>query len=500
MAASDNGPTSLDGITDCEEDEGVQNCDHEPRLEFDDSELEQNKPEDMDEIIHSISNLSRDSSFIRLNGGTISYLESPDELLEENFEEAFRDAMMNSDDLGEISKEVRPEEDFSDIAKYGVVEVAGDDYYGCKIVTIYAIKLPAKKTLDFNRLLKYLMFTLDKYVENDYTLIYFHCGLNSSNKPPLSWLWQAYKAMDRKYKKNLKSLNLVHPTNFIRFVWKIFKPAISVKFGQKVRYVNFLEELKPHLDLDQLVIPKEVIEHDKKLVEAAKVSWFPGSSSRLRQPISSVPSQLPTQQFNVSLRLLKERNNGQIIPRVVNCCIAYMNNENALMTEGIFRRSPSIKVVTDVQQLFNQGKEIDFDSYGAQGVHVAAVILKSFFRELPEPLLTFDLYDDVIDFQQISSNGGNCSDHQIKKLAVAKSLILQRLPEDNYKVLKFLIEFLVKVMDRSNMNKMTASNLAIVYGPNLLWSRNKQASLTSITNINHFTEFLLKNHDVVFVR
>lgn len=45
MAESDNGPTSLDGITDCEEDEGVQNCDHEPRLEFDDSELEQNKPE-----------------------------------------------------------------------------------------------------------------------------------------------------------------------------------------------------------------------------------------------------------------------------------------------------------------------------------------------------------------------------------------------------------------------------------------------------------------------
>ena len=102
-----------------------------------------------------LSNLSRDSSFIMLNGGgTISYLESPDELLEENFEEAFRDAMMNNDEIGELSKEVRPEEDFSDIAKYGVVEVAGDDYYGCKIITIYAIKLPTNKTLDFNRLLK----------------------------------------------------------------------------------------------------------------------------------------------------------------------------------------------------------------------------------------------------------------------------------------------------------------------------------------------------------
>jgi len=70
------------------------------------------------------------------------------------------------------------------------------------------------------------------FVEQDYSLVYFHYGLTSKNKPPLSWLWQAYKAFDRKYKKNLKALYLVHPTNFIRIVWQIFKPAI--------RYVHFL--------------------------------------------------------------------------------------------------------------------------------------------------------------------------------------------------------------------------------------------------------------------
>lgn len=119
---------------------------------------------------------------------------------------------------------------------------------------------------------------------------------------------------------------------------------------------------------------------------------------------------------------------------MVHGCISFLNNETALQTEGIFRRSPNIKLVSDVQNLFNQGKEVNFDDYGEQSVHVAAVILKSFLRELEEPLLTFDLYDDVIDFQQISS--GNHS--QIEKLAVAKSLILQRLPEDNYKVKLFL--------------------------------------------------------------
>ncbi|KFM71917.1 Rho GTPase-activating protein 68F, partial [Stegodyphus mimosarum] len=88
----------------------------------------------------------------------------------------------------------------------------------------------------------------------------------------------------------------------------------------------------------------------------------------------------------------------------------------------------------------------------------------------------------------------------IEKLPVAKSLILHRLPEDNYEILHYLFEFLVKVVDRSDLNKMTASNLAIVFGPNLLWARNKQASLFSITKINHFTEFLLKYHDLIFAK
>ncbi len=70
------------------------------------------------------------------------------------------------------------------------------------------------------------MHTLDMFVEEDYSLVYFHYGLSSNNKPPLTWLWQAYRAFDRKYKKNLKALYLVHPTNFIRIVWNVFKPAI----------------------------------------------------------------------------------------------------------------------------------------------------------------------------------------------------------------------------------------------------------------------------------
>lgn len=48
-------------------------------------------------------------------------------------------------------------------------------------------------------MLRYLKYTPDQYVETDYTIVYFHYGLNSQNKPSLGWLQSAYKEFDRKY-------------------------------------------------------------------------------------------------------------------------------------------------------------------------------------------------------------------------------------------------------------------------------------------------------------
>ena len=75
---------------------------------------------------------------------------------------------------------------------------------------------------------------------------------------------------------------------------------------------------------------------------------------------------------------------------------------------------------------------------------------------------------------------------------------LSRLPQQNYSVLKFLIEFLSLVIDRSCLNKMTSSNLAVVFGPNLTWSNDQSLSLNNIGPINSFTDYLLSNQDEIF--
>ncbi|XP_031158364.1 rho GTPase-activating protein 8-like [Sander lucioperca] len=368
---------------------------------------------------------------------------------------------------------------YYDVARHGIIQVSGDDRYGRKLIIFSSCCLPPSHQLNHRRLLEYLKFTLDQYVEMDYILVYFHYGLRSSNKPSLKWLREAYSEFDRKYKKNMKTLYVVHPTNFIRIVWNIFKPLISHKFGKKLTYVNYLSELGEHLNYEQLIIPPDVLRHDEKLRAAQKGEPPPS----VKTPPARPP--LPTQQFGVSLQYIREKNREAMIPPVITQTVTYLK-EKGLMTEGIFRRSARVQLIKDVQKLYNLGKAVNFDEFG--DVHVPAVILKTFLRELPEPLLTFRVYNQVQDFLNVESS---------LRITRCKQLV-ESLPEHNYIVAKYLLSFLHMVSQQSIVNKMSASNLACVFGVNLVWPRHGSISLSALTPINIFTDILIEHFHTVF--
>lgn len=368
---------------------------------------------------------------------------------------------------------------YYDVARHGILQVTGDDNYGRKLVIFSSCLMPPSHQLNHHHLLQYLMYTLDQYVESDYTVVYFHHGLRSNNKPSLHWLRNAYREFDRKYKKNLKALYVVHPTNFIRIIWNIFQPLISHKFGKKLTYVNYLAELRDHLSWDQLIIPPDVLRHDERLQAAQKGGPHPSSKTPPPRP------PLPTQQFGVSLQYIGEKNQGVMIPPVMSQTVSYLKDKG-LQTEGMFRRSARVQLIKDVQRLYNQGKPVVFEQYG--DIHVPAVILKTFLRELPEPLLTFALYHQIQDIVRVESS---------LRVTTCKH-ILESLPEHNYMVLKYLLCFLNMVSQQSIVNKMSPSNLACVFGVNLSWPSQGSVSLTSLTPLNIFTEILIEHYHTVF--
>ncbi|CAN8032272.1 unnamed protein product [Ixodes persulcatus] len=81
---------------------------------------------------------------------------------------------------------------------------------------------------------------------------------------------------------------------------------------------------------------------------------------------------------------------GPQVPRVVNCCLRYLE-DFGLNTVGIFRVSSSKRRVRQLREEFDSGREVHLDQERQQP-HDVAQLLKEYLRDLPQPLLTRDLY------------------------------------------------------------------------------------------------------------
>eukprot|EP00794_Sanderia_malayensis_P008615 gene8615-9545_t len=368
------------------------------------------------------------------------------------------------------------EKEFFDIAHFKVFQLAGDDVMGRPVIAFSACRLPVRELIDHQRLLKFAKATLDHYVVNDYTLVYFHYGLNSQNKPSLSWLLQVYKELDRKYKKNIKAFYIIHPSNFIKVAYAIMSPFLSKKFGKKIHNINRLDDLAPYIRLGQLDIPKDVRNHDEQLIAKSKAKPQSSTTSSFY-----VTPEIPkTQQFGVSLKLLIENGCADPIPVVIKTCVSFLR-QHGLTTEGIFRRSPLSSTVETLKKEFNNGIDVQLDP---NDVHSPAVLIKKFLREMPEPLLTFEFYDVAIDL---------CTLQHPERVLKMREKLKECLPFENYALLVYIVTFLEEVVENSGQNKMSTGNLAIIFGPNLMWSKIDTTSLTTMAKINTFTKALLDN-------
>ncbi|KAI1301614.1 Protein prune -like protein 2 [Halotydeus destructor] len=134
---------------------------------------------------------------------------------------------------------------------------------GPAIITFSACYLPDRSRKDYSyvmdHLFMYVLTTLHELVADDYILVYFHNpsagGVSSNNMPTFNWLKRCYQMIDRKLRKNLRNLYLVHPTFWLKTLVTLSKPFISSKFSRKLRFVSSLSELNELLPMDPLLIP-----------------------------------------------------------------------------------------------------------------------------------------------------------------------------------------------------------------------------------------------------
>ncbi|XP_045585064.1 uncharacterized protein [Procambarus clarkii] len=180
------------------------------------------------------------------------------------------------------------------------------------------------------------------------------------------------------------------------------------------------------------------------------------------------------------------------IPIFVLQCINHIekNHEN-LHTDGLYRISGN---AAQIQKIRFEVAQRNYSILSREKeIHNLSGALKLFFRELKEPLIPFDNYQDFI---QATGSEYRRMNQQVEKLTKA----VNRLPPENYDTLKVLLQHLLRVSEFESENRMSISNLAIVFGPCLLWPQvtSSHDLMTDVMLHNRVIEGLLSDFSQIF--
>ncbi|KAI3641410.1 hypothetical protein MIR68_000540 [Amoeboaphelidium protococcarum] len=178
------------------------------------------------------------------------------------------------------------------------------------------------------------------------------------------------------------------------------------------------------------------------------------------------------------------------VPSIVETCIAQVELKG-MDSVGIYRLSGNAASIQKFRVLYNEDpSKIDYSAEEWSDISIITGSLKLYFRELQNPLMTFERYDAFI-------NAGKISDYQQRFNATKQAIA--GLPRPYFDTLKYLAAHLQRVSKRSEQNKMDTNNLAIVFGPTLI--RAQVEGMEMITNMSYqncVMEMIIANADKLF--
>ena len=168
---------------------------------------------------------------------------------------------------------------------------------------------------------------------------------------------------------------IVHSTGFTKMLFSLAGAIISPKFYSKVEYIATLSDLAQQVPITQINIHPAVY----------------SDNLRYEREIRLPPSQQPSSHiFGASLdELMGLDGESGGIPRPIRDAIAYLRMEKLdgtypLEEQGLFRRSPSSSVLRQVQECYDRAQVVNLVQFS--DANLAAVLIKKFFRALPEPI------------------------------------------------------------------------------------------------------------------
>ncbi|KAF6021027.1 hypothetical protein EB796_020674 [Bugula neritina] len=146
------------------------------------------------------------------------------------------------------------------------------------------------------------------------------------------------------------------------------------------------------------------------------------------------------------------------VPQVLFLCCQVVELHG--MIDGIYRLSGVASHVQLLRARFDEGTVDVLDDEGLSDLHTVTSVLKMYFRELPNPLITYQLYDSFCKCVELKG------EERLLQLQSSAA----RLPPPHYRTAKYLFAHLYKMSLHEDKTGMNSKNLAIVWSPNLMRS------------------------------
>ncbi|KAI7888660.1 Rho GTPase activation protein [Mucor mucedo] len=247
----------------------------------------------------------------------------------------------------------------------------------------------------------------------------------------------------------------------------IMRELVKRKEGQNedTEILRLLKSLT--FDESQMKVNRKMTSTDDK---KSKGHWFsskPGKNGDIRkiEPRYVYGQTQPSGENDVFGGLLRMEENGDI-PHIVTLCIKEVE-ARGLKSVGIYRLSGPASTIQKYRAAFNNKEAVSFKD--EQDINTVTGLLKLYFRELRNPLMTHEYYDWFMEAARMNDYEERM--YQIKS-------IIHSLPKPNYTVLEYLMRHLNLVASYSEINKMESSNLALIFSVGLL--RSPLEDLSSI--------------------
>lgn len=218
--------------------------------------------------------------------------------------------------------------------------------------------------------------------------------------------------------------------------------------------------------------------------------WFNKSSSNDAVPANSsdTPSLMG---YDIEQRVSYERTS---IPLIVTRCIQEVE-ERGMTYEGVYRKSGGRSQVSSIEEAFEKHSNDDdprsLDEILSGDIAGVTSALKQYLRHLPNPLITFEAYDDFVEASRQIHSNTDAAVEQVRS-------VINTLPQVYKECLSMVCLHLKNISSQSDINLMTTKNLAVVFAPTLVRHTNGEREIMDMGPRNDGTQLLIEKCDRVF--